>query len=774
MTKKDLKAALPDTSKDLRLKGAQGIIEIYRDEFGIPHIRAQTLHDAFFGQGFVTAQDRLWHMDYDRRRAYGRWAEVAGASEVEQDAMMRRFQIGPTVRDDYRAINDGARKMLDAYTAGANAFLDSTQALPVEFDITGTRPEPWKPWDCLAVYKVRHLFMGVFEWKLWRAQLVNALGPERSADLLRGYQPGHLIISPPGAAYDGPVLSGLEELARGLEAVRCLREDPEAGSNSWVVHGSRTATGKPLLAGDSHRALDTPNVYYQNHIACPEFDVVGLSFPGCPGFPHFGHNAHVAWCVTHAQADYQDLYVERFSADDPTRYEFGGEWKQAEVRRESIAVKGGRPVEIELTATRHGPVIGGSPENGFGIAFKYTAMDAPNLGFESVLEMLNAASVDDIDASMEKWVDPCNNFLSADVHGNIGYLARGQVPVRPMANAWLPVPGWTGAHEWQGCIPFEALPRMRNPEPGFIVTANNRIVGSDYPYFIGLNYVPEYRARRVYERLKPLTAATVEDMRAIHADRVSIPGRIFSDIIKGLEPRDEAFAKARQMLGEWDGSMERDAVAPTLYSAFRVKQLRKIIGRLAGPLAEEMFTSAGRGAPRHLNEIASLLVTMARDDDTSLLAPGSDWKSVSAGALSEALEYLKGRLGEDMEKWHWGRVHHTTPVHPLSGFFPGLSSLLNPPSMPMGGDGDTPQMGNYSPGSPFTMTLMSVVRYVYDTADWDNSRWAVPLGVSGHPGSPHYADQAPIWADVDLVPMHYSWNRIKANAESHQTIFPLR
>jgi penicillin amidase len=663
--------------------------------------------------------------------------------------------------------------MSDAYTEGVNAFLDTTTAVPIEYAITGTAPEPWQSWDCFAVYKVRHLFMGVFEGKLWRAQLVNSLGPEKAADLLRGYQPGHLIISPPGAAYDGPVLSGLEALTEGLEAVRCLKADPDAGSNSWAVHGSRTATGKPLLAGDSHRALDTPNVYYQNHIACPEFDVIGLSFPGCPGFPHFGHNPHVAWCVTHAQADYQDLYVERFSPDDPTKYEFEGEWKPAEVRRESILVKGGQPVEIEVTSTHHGPIIGGTPENGFGIAFRYTATAEANLGFESFLEMMNAASGDDIDAAMEKWVDPCNNFLYADVHGNIGYLNRGQVPIRSMANAWLPVPGWTALHEWQGNIPFEDLCRMRNPDPGVIVTANNRIVGNEYPYYIGLNYVPEYRARRVYDRLSDLSEASVEDMRAIQADRVSLPSRVLAGIIKGLEPRDETIGSAKQILEEWDGSMERDAVAPTIYSAFRIKLLRKIVGRLAGPLADEMFTSTGRGASRHLNELASLLVTMARDGDTSLLEPGSDWRSVSAEALSDAVEYLKRRLGEDMEKWQWGRVHHTAPKHTLSGVNPGLSHVLDPPSMPMGGDGDTPQMGNYSLGNPFAMTLMSVVRYVYDTANWENSRWAVPLGVSGHPASPHYADQAPVWADVDLVPMHYNWDRIKADAQSHQIISPL-
>ena len=769
-TKADLKSGLPDTSTTLRLKGLDESIQIYRDGYGIPHVKARTVHDAFFGQGFAAAQDRLWHMDHDRRGAYGRWAEYLGESALEQDKTMRRFQIAPTVKRDYEAINSDTRAMLDSYAAGVNAFIQTGGALPIEYALVEGEPEAWQPWDCLAVFKMRHIFMGVFERKLWRARLVNALGPERAADLLRGYQPGHLLIIPPGVEYQGPILNGLEELTRGLQNISWLG-DGQAGSNSWALAGSRTASGKPLLAGDPHRGLDTPNVYYQNQVACPEFDVIGLSFPGCPGFPHFGHNAHVAWCVTHAGADYQDLFVERLREDGSVLYEDRGQWRSAEVRHEVIAVRGGTSVEIDVTVTRHGPVIVGGPEDGYGIAFQYTATSGPNLGSESIFEMMNATSAGELDAFMRSWVDPCNNFLFADVHGDIGYLNRGEVPVRPMANAWLPVPGWNGEYEWQGSIPFEELARSRNPSTGYIVTANNRIVGQDYPHYIALEYAPEHRARRITERLKPMVAATVEDMAAVHAERVSIPARTYAALLASVDPLDKRSALARDRLSGWDGAMEPDSTAPTIYSAFRARLHRLVAGHLLGPLADDVFDPASC-QEGELRQLWDLLVTMARDDDTSLLAQGGDWSSLLAQALASGVADLTQQLGDDMDSWRWGTVHRTRPRHTLSAVIPELSSLLDPPSVPMGGDGDTPQAGSYCSLEPFVMTSMSVARYVFDTSDWSNSRWIVPLGASGHPGSPHYADQSAIWGEVDLIPMLYDWDRISAAAETDQMLEP--
>ena len=771
LTSEDLKEALPNTSSPVDLAGLDAPVEIHRDSCGIPHLRAESVHDAFFAQGFATAQDRLWHMDCDRHRAYGRWAEVAGQAGLEQDLMMRRFWLGATAMADYQVLNQETQVMLDSYAAGVNAFISSTKRLPVEYRLIGTKPEPWEPWDSLAVFKVRHILMGVFESKLWRARLVNHLGPEKAAALLPGYQEGHLLIAPPGASYAGPVVGGLEELRKGLESVNWMSTS-DAGSNNWVIAGSRTASGKPLLAGDPHRALDTPNVYYQNHVSCPQFDVVGLSFPGVPGFPHFGHNEHVAWCVTHAGADYQDLYVERFQEGDPTRYQFRGQWLEAQVHHETIKVRGGEPMHVDVTVTHHGPVIAGDPVKGYGIAFRYTATAEPNTCAEALPAMLRARSADDLEESMRPWVDPCNNFLFADVQGNIGYLTRGQLPVRSRANAWLPVPGWTGEHEWNGVVPFEQMPRVRNPEGGYIVTANNRIVGDEYPHYIALDYAPEFRARRVTDRLLTINQARVDDMAAIHVESTSIPGRAFSRLLAGVEPLDEKSAEAKDRLTRWDGVIQRDGAEPTIYNAFRDRLVSLVLEPMLGPLAEEALKGTGRGGPAHVAHLKSRIHTMIQENDGSLLPGGADWNSLMRRALSEAVANLQRNLGEDMDGWQWGRLHHTKPQHTLSPSFPHLAAMLDPPSVPMGGDGDTPQAGGYSMARPFIMTGMSVARYVFDLGDWDNSRWVTPLGASGHPGSPHYADQVPVWEEVKLIPMLYDWKRIAQEAESSQELNP--
>ena len=768
-SKEDLEAALPDTSKTLRLEGLEALVQVYRDSYGIPHVKALSIHDAFFGQGFVTAQDRLWHMDHDRRLAYGRWAEYAGQAAVDQDLLMRRLQIGPSVEADYRSVNAETRATLDAYAAGVNAFIESAESLPIEYGMVDGQPEPWAPWDCIAVFKARHVLMGVYEAKLWRARLVNDLGPQRAAEVLPGYQQGHLLVVPPGAEYDGAVADVLAQLAKGAEAIGLLG-DADAGSNNWAVSGSRTASGKPLLAGDPHRPLDTPNVYYQNHISCPEFDAVGLSFPGCPGFPHFGHNAYVAWCVTHAAADYQDLYIERFKPGSPPLYEYKGEWRQAEVHHETIEVRGGEPMELDVTVTHHGPVIVGGPASEHAIALRYTATAGPNRGLQCLARMLRATSADELDESMRDWVDPCNNFVFADVHGDIGYLNRGRLPVRSMANAWLPVPGWTGDHEWEGFVPFEELVRSRNPETGYIVTANNRIVGNDYPHYIGLDFAPEFRACRITDRLEEMDEATVDDMAAIHAEGVSIPGRTYARLLAQVEPLDDYFARAIEALSGWDGTMDRDAVVPTIYSAFRLELDRTLLVHLLGPLADEALGATGRGAPMQLTQLRALWVRMADEGDASMLSPGDDWRSLMARALADGVAGLRLRLGDDIGSWKWDRVHFTRPEHTLSASFPEAAPLLDPPPVPMGGDGDTPHAASYHPSDPFTVTSTSVARYVFDTADWDNSAWVVPLGASGHPGSAHYADQAPIWADVQLIPMPYDWDRIAASAESQQEL----
>ncbi len=771
LTSAFLTSALPDTSSPLALPGMHSSVEIIRDSFGIPHVKAASSWDAFFAQGFVTAQDRLWHMDLDKHRAYGRWAEFAGPPGLEQDLMMRRFQLGESAQADYNAIDQSSRSMLDAYSSGVNAFISTTTVLPVEYALVGAVPEPWQPWDSLAVLKLRHIFMGTFESKIWRAKLVNHLGPEKAAALLPGYQKGQLLILPPGAEYLGDQSNVLEELSRGADAAQWI-EEHDAGSNNWVVAGSRTASGKPLLAGDPHRALDIPNVYYQNHISCPDFDAIGLSFPGVPGFPHFGHNSHVAWCVTHTGADYQDLFVERFKEGSPAKYEFKDGWLDAEVHKETIQVRGADPVEIDVTVTHHGPVIAGDPSQGNAISFAYSATAGPNNAADALLGMLTSKSTDELQEAVRPWVDPCNNFLFADVHGNIGYRTRGQLPIRSRANAWLPVPGWTGKHEWTGTVPFEEMPYLTNPEQGYIVTANNKVIDDSYPHYIALDFAPGFRASRIHDRLHLIDKATVDDMASVHTEKTSIPGQAFAKLLMDVPTQDELSSQARDVLIGWDGVVHQDSAAPTIYNAFRDNLVKLVLQPYLGSLAMDAFDTLGRGGPAHVGRLKSRFHTMIEEDDRTLLPPGTDWQSLMSTALAQAAKQLEEKLGPDIEGWRWSKLHRTRPRHPLSALFPQSARVLDPPSFPMDGDADTPLAASYAMAEPFTVMGMSVARYVFDLSDWDNSRWIVPLGSSGHPGSPHYADQAAIWANVDLIPMLYDWTRLEQQAESRQELKP--
>jgi penicillin amidase len=766
-----LRAALPSLDGTVGLPGLGARVEVWRDLQGIPHVLAASAADAFAAQGFVQAQDRLWHMDYDRRRAYGRWAEYVGPSGVTQDLQMRRFRFEAMARRDYARLNAETRQMLDAFAAGVNAFLETTRTLPIEFRLLDARPEPWAPWDSLAVFAVRHADMGVWETKAWRARLLRQLGPERTAWLCPGTQPNPALIVPPGAEYRGEGMNGLAVLAEGARWVARLPEE-DSGSNNWAVSSRRTASGRPLVAGDPHRALEVPNVYYQNHLACSEFDVIGLSFPGVPAFPHFGHNPAVAWCVTHTNADCQDLYLERFDPADPTRYECRGEWRHAETVRESIHVRDGAPVDVEVVITHHGPIVLGEPARGHAIALRDIARAEVNATFEAFRPMLRATSAAALEDAMRPWTEPVNNLVIADVDGTIAYRTRGRIPIRPMANAWLPVPGWDGAHEWAGVIPFEEMPAVRDPDSGFLVTANSRVTGPGYPHYIGLDFTADFRTRRLVERVGSLRRATGTDMAAIHADRVSLPARECVPMLRDVVPLDAASREALRRLLAWDGVMEPDSVAAAIYAVLRERLLRDLLTPFLGPPAAEAFTGSARGPTGHMIRLRARLTALMRADDRTLLPSGTDWPTMLSRALAAAVAELRVTLGEDVGEWGWGRLHRTQPRHPLSDLFSWAAESLDPPSMAVGGDGDTVQATGCTAASGYRVTLTSVARYVFDLGDWEQSGWIVPLGASGHPGSPHYADQMTRWGEVELVPMRYGWPRIAAEAVIHQVLTP--
>lgn len=766
-----LAAAVPPLDGEIRLPGLGAPVQVYRDPLGVAHIRAETDADAFYAQGFVHAQDRLWHMEYDRQRAYGRLAEWVGSAGVDQDRFLRSLNLEENARGDHAAATAETREMLDAYAAGVNAFVVTYAHLPIEYEILGTRPEPWQPWDGLAVFKVRHVTMGVWEAKLWRGRVLHRAGPEVLSALYGVKSENELVIFPPGTRADARLAAPLDALAGQLRNLAWLDEEP-GGSNSWVLAGSRTVTGRPLLAGDPHRAPDVPNVYYQNHLAGATFDAVGLCFPGLPGFPHFGHNERVAWCVTHAMADTQDLFVEQFDPANPSRYRYIGGWREAEVRREVIHVRGAEPVEFDAVTTHHGPIVATEPGGDTALAMRYTALLPGNKTWDCLLPMLRARDVDALEEAMRGWVDPANNFLLADVEGTIAYRTRGEVPVRSPLNAWVPVPGWTGEHEWTGPVPFDAMPSQRHPETGFIATANNRIVGPDYPHYLSHWYRADHRARAIVERLSGQEVFSADDLVAIHADVVSRPARQLKELFSGLEGRSPLAARAVAELAGWDGQMRVETAAPLIYAAAREEMVKVILHHALGPLALDPYRTPGGGPASVVIHLRQRLHEHVLSGDTSLLPEGTSWSELAQVALERAVESLRAQYGEDIGAWRWGAAHRLEPFHPLSLGRPELGRWLNPPSREMGGDGDTVQAAGHHPASGYTVTLTSVARYLFDLADWDRSRWIVPYGVSGHPGSPHYADQSSAWHSHELRPMYYGWSVVAAVSESKQTLTP--
>jgi len=710
----------------------------------------------------------MWHMEYDRKRAYGKLSELVGVSGLDNDEFMGSLNIISNVKDDFDQLDKSAKEMYVAYSDGVNAYLNSKDTLPIEFDLTNLTIDSWQPWDCLAVFKVRHIMMGVFEGKIWRSSLLKEFQIDKLVNLFRGYEKNNLVIVPPQKLFDSEELDATEYFAKALEYIDDLSEI-DIGSNSWVIGGEHTLSGKPMIAGDPHRGLDTPSVYYQNHISCDEFDVIGLSFPGCPGFPHFGHNKNVAWCVTHAGSDYQDLYIEKIrNIDGIMQYQYEGQWAPLIQDVYNVSILNGKTVEICSYKTRNGYILSFNDDNTKAISFRYSATYEFNTGFNVIRQMIDSQNSDQMENNMNDWVDPCNNFIFADTNGDYGYINRGKVPLRDQLNAWVPVPGWDKKYDWNGYVPFDELPRIRNPRNGFIVTANNKIPDEDYPFYLSLDSAPEYRARRITNRIKSHLKKGKFDstsMLAIHSEIISIPAQILTKEIKKINFENPSYGELQKYLIDWDGSMDRNYVAPTIYSEFRYRLNKKIIsGLLDSDKADKMLNAGGRGAPAHLRTLSARFISYIDRNNTEYLPNGyENWTSLFEKIFMESCDYLIDTYGNDRDLWKWGNVHKTNPVHTLSDLFPELSDQLNPPKFSVSGDGDTPHNAGYSNVSRFNVVATSVARYMFDVADWDNSKWIVPLGSSGHPGSKNYADQGYLWKDDKVIKMQYSWDVITKN-----------
>ena len=741
----------------------------------MPYIKAENENDLFFAQGFATAQDRLFQMDFDRRRCLGRWAEFAGKRALQSDILMRRRNLARTARQDLELSSPSAQRMLKAYSEGVNLFIRTTRSLPVEYSLLGTEPEPWEPWHCVAVYKTRNTAEGNFNMKTWLATLARELGAEKTAQIMPGYTQGWLLTVPPGAVCDVEKENPVTEMA-DVASLEASAASPYGESNGWAISGSRTESGLPLVAGDSHRMLDTPNVYMQIRLHCSTLSVIGHTVPGWPGVLHFCRNTNTAWGMTHGMADTQDLFAERFRSNGgKLQYLFRGQWHSATCRTETVKTAEGDVHEISASETRHGPIVSGDPGQGFGFAISDPG-GTPTRWIDSAYRMMKARGADEFEAALTGWTDRVNNYPFADIAGNFGYALAGAIPIRSRANGFGPVPGWNGDHDWKGFIPRSKLPRVRNPELGWILTCNQRIVDHNYPYYISNFWAAEYRARRVMECISQSSdhPFSVDSMTSIHGERFSIPGSILRDAASEInyEHLDPLSAEALLILQGWDCRMDKDSAGAAIYAALRSDMAVTFARRHLGEFADEAVSGANAGGLRHVHHtLMPMMAECIRKRDPSVLGACGEQGETLTTALDRAVQNLKERLGSAPKGWKWGDLHKTGHVHPLSATFPHVASLLNPPSVRTHGDGDTPLAGAHLPH--FLNEAASVNRYAFDLSDPDAGRWISPLGASGHPGSPHYSDQQPLWANLETIPQLWSWERVKRNHETVQCLEPL-
>lgn len=741
---------------ELLLDALAAPVEVYVDEWGIAHARAASSRDAFVAQGYLHARDRLWQMDAVRRQIAGRWSEWVGPQGVEADKLARRLDAAGASQRDFEAIGDEARAMLTAYADGVNAWIEhaaTNDLLPYEYSLVGGAPERWQAWHCISAMRQRGYLMGSIWHKLWRAAALQHLPVEDVAKLRWDDGGNELLVFPQGERATRWT-ADLSALGSGIDALLELRDPSQTGggSNNWCVGPARTATGRPIVAGDPHRTFELPGMYAQQHIACDEFDVIGLTVPGCPGFPHFAHNENVAWGVTIAFMDLHDLFIER---TDAGRYLFKDEWLPMQRRTERIDVRGAATVEIDVHTTHHGPLVVGDPADGVALSLQSIQFQPTDYSLDCMLPMMRARSCAELFEATRGWGLVDHNLVAGDTAGTIGYRTRAIVPRRDPINGWLPVPGWSGDYEWDGVVPFEQMPHFTDPERGFLVTANNRVVDSDPgggPY-LSTDCHPPQRAERIQSRLEELAAATVTDMADVHADVVSLHAPLFIALAQRAEPGTGAARDVVELLAGWDGRMDAASPAATAYTRLRWEMARLIAERtgLAATSASPYAAPPPGFAP--VTELWWTIATLLREDDRSLLAGGT-WEALAA----EALDAVAARGPVTA----WGEQHRAVFKHPLAAAFPDARERLNPPGAPTGGDNETVLAAGASSPDTSAATYGSVARYAFDVGDWDASRWVVLAGTSGDPRSPHYTDQHEVWARVEMLPMTYSWSAITA------------
>jgi penicillin amidase len=764
-----LRQSLPQLEGSLALSGLKAPVEIVRDRNGVPHIYAAGSEDAYFALGFVHAQDRLWQMEMNRRTGSGRLSEALGTATLDADKFLRTLGVRRVAEATLKVLNAEARNQLDAYAAGVNAFLAQRSGpLPPEFLLTGIKPEPWQSADSVAWIKMMAWDLGA-NWRteLLRLQLSKKLSAAQIGEFLPPY-PGDapLAIADYTALYrqfDANKLAAL--------ALPGLTED--GASNNWVLAGSRSASGKPLLANDPHLGLAAPAVWYFAHLSAPGLEVMGATLPGVPAVV-LGRNRQIAWGFTNTGPDVQDLYVERVDGAGQALSPQG--WHQLVTRDEVIRVKGQPDVTLRVRTSRHGPLISdvfkpaaaALPQN-YALAFAWTALREDDRSMQAAGKFATAGNWNEFLAAARDFHSPQQNMVYADTEGNIGYVAPGRVPVRKPENdlkGQAPAPGWDPKYDWDGFIAFEDLPQSYNPAAGLIATANEKIVPKDYPHYLTSEWTLPYRARRIHQLLDATPKHTLQSFARIQSDTVSLQVREILPLLLKAKTTDAEAQQVLRQLGQWNANMGVAGAEPLIVSAW-LRELGRLI--YADELGD-LFGGAWAHRADFMHNVLADSGGQGRWCDDVKTRAKETCADLLPRALHLALGDLKLRFGVDRAQWRWGEAHFALSEHRPFGRQPQLAKIFDI-RVPSPGDTYTVDVGRNTLANepaPFASRHAASLRAIYDLADLDKSAYIHSTGQSGNLLSPLYQNFAERWSRVEYIPM--SMQRSDALAGSLGTL----
>ena len=741
------KAVLSQLEGDIRLPGLSAPVEVLRDDWGIAHIYAKNQHDLFFAQGFVAAQDRLFQIDLWRRIGRGETAEIFGDDAIEADRFARLLLYRGDMQAEWQSYSPDTQEIATAFTAGINACIDHAgEKLPIEFQILGHRPQKWQPEDVLA--RMSGIIMcGNWQREVARARLIARVGVEK-ARLIAPTDPPRDFAPAPGldlAAITPEIYQGY------VAATRVLKFQPAASeSNNWVIDGSLSASGKPMLASDPHRAITLPSLRYLVHLNAPGWNVIGAGEPALPGVA-LGHNERIAWGFTIVGTDQADLFVEETHPDDPRKYKVGDGWEAMQVVQETIRVRGrDEPLPIELRFTRHGPVIHQDEARRLAFALKWAGSEPGGAAYLGSLAVARATNRAEFLRALAAWKMPGLNFVYADVDGDIGWVAAALTPVRKAGDGLLPVPGAEGELRLAGLPARAGLAAVVQSAAHWLATANHNILPAGYPHQIAYEWSAPYRFRRIQERLTAGKKFTLEDFQSIQHDSTSLPARELSAVLKAVQlPAElEPFGKLAARLGRraHGGFSGRAALCRLAAGAH---------GGFLWRSAAQGSRRAGRFAKRDRAARAP------SQPDRSLVRQRCRASPRRAGAHHAgrgrcAHEKTAGRRSQAVAL---GQVAHATLQHPLASLGPAYDKAFNLDPVERSGDANTPN--NTRHDDKFRQVHGASYRHVFDLADWDRGLATSTPGQSGQPGSPHYGDLLPLWADGKYFPLAYSRRKVE-------------